>query len=165
MRSKTSKTHPSRTPRWKSAQDCAEPQVIRIAEELALVLRPGDRVFLEGEMGAGKTTFARALIKARGVVQPPEGSPSFAIAHEYQSPLSDVIHIDFYRLKSELEIESAGVSSYFWERPESLIICEWISMFPDFQAAVRKTSVRIWRVEMSGAEEVRNVDVFVEENI
>jgi tRNA threonylcarbamoyl adenosine modification protein YjeE len=161
MRSKTSKTHQHRTPLWKSAQDCAEPQVVRIAEELALVLKAGDRIFLEGEIGAGKTTFARALLKARGVIQPPEGSPSFAIAHEYQSPLGDVIHIDFYRLKSELEIESAGVGSYFWERPESLIICEWISMFPDFAEAVRKTadSNRVWKVEIKGSENVRDLAI------
>jgi tRNA A37 threonylcarbamoyladenosine biosynthesis protein TsaE len=75
-----------------------------------------------------------------------------------------VIHIDFYRLKSELEIESAGVGSYFWERPDSLIICEWISMFPDFAAAVRKTpdSNRVWRVEITGSGDTRNIDIFLE---
>jgi tRNA threonylcarbamoyladenosine biosynthesis protein TsaE len=110
-------------------------------------------------MGAGKTTFARALLKARGVVQPPEGSPSFAIAHEYQSPLGDVIHIDFYRLKNELEIEAAGIGSYFWERPDSLIICEWISMFPDFETAVKKTSDRIWKVAIKGSDSTRDIDI------
>jgi tRNA threonylcarbamoyl adenosine modification protein YjeE len=164
MRSKTSKTRPYQISLWKSAQDCAEPQVIRIAEEFALVLKPGDRVFLEGEMGAGNTTFARALLKARGVIQPPEGSPSFAIAHEYQSPLGDVIHVDFYRLKNELEIEAAGIGSYFWERPESLIICEWISMFPEFESAVKKTadSNRIWKVEIQGSDATRNLTIGLE---
>jgi tRNA threonylcarbamoyl adenosine modification protein YjeE len=162
MRSKTLKTRQHQIPLWKSAQDCAEPQVVRIAGELALVLKPGDRIFLEGEMGAGKTTFARALLKARGVVQPPEGSPSFAIAHEYQSPLGEVIHVDFYRLKNELEIEAAGIGSYFWERPESLIICEWISMFPEFESAVKKTSNRIWRVEIQGSGAARDLGISLE---
>jgi tRNA A37 threonylcarbamoyladenosine biosynthesis protein TsaE len=105
-------------------------------------------------MGAGKTTFARALLAGLGVVQPPEGSPSFAIAHEYDSPRGSVVHIDFYRLKHESEIEDAGIGAYFWERP-GIVVSEWISMFPPFEAAVRDVAsrpdsqARIWKVSLS----------------
>ena len=58
------------------------------------MLAQGSRVLLEGPMGAGKTTFARALLRALGVRQPPEGSPTFAIAHEYDSPRGGVVHYD-----------------------------------------------------------------------
>src|SRR4051812_16090482 len=120
MPSKTSKRSPksSRTRKsspvalWKVANDCSEAQCNRIAAELAAEIRPGDRVLLEGPMGAGKTTFSRALLAGLGVEQPPEGSPTFAIAHEYRTSrpggVGQVVHIDFYRLRSESEIEEAG---------------------------------------------------------
>src|SRR5690348_5184115 len=109
MPSKTSKPRPFRRSPWKSAQGCAEAELTGIARELAAALGPSDRVLLEGEMGAGKTTFARALLEGLGVIQPAEGSPSFAIAHEYDSPRGPVVHVDFYRLKDESEIEDAAI--------------------------------------------------------
>lgn len=108
----------------------------------------GDRVLLEGELGAGKTTFARALIEALGVVQPPEGSPSFAIAHEYDSPRGNVVHVDLYRLKDPAEIVEAGIEAYFWER-EAIVISEWTSMFLEFEQAIFKDAHhRAWIVTL-----------------
>ena len=98
-------------------------------------------------MGVGKTTFARALLLGLHIVQPPEGSPSFAIAHEYVSSSAEIIHIDFYRLRSEFEIEDAGLHSYFWERPQAIVITEWISSWPDFQNQVSKSG-RVFQVEL-----------------
>ncbi len=95
-------------------------------------------------MGAGKTTFARALLAGLGVHQPPEGSPTFAIVHEYEASAGAVAHMDLYRLKSEEELEDAGLSTYFWER-KMIVVTEWLSMFPEFEAAVLKSG-RIWQV-------------------
>jgi tRNA threonylcarbamoyl adenosine modification protein YjeE len=105
-------------------------------------------------MGVGKTTFARALLEGLGVVQPPEGSPSFAIAHEYLSaPHGSVVHVDFYRLRSETEIEEAGINAYFWER-RAIVIAEWVSMFPGFEEAVLKDRSRgAWVVNLAFARE------------
>lgn len=100
-------------------------------------------------MGAGKTTFSRALLEGLGVVQPPEGSPSFAIAHEYQGARCEVIHIDFYRLRSEAEIAEAGVEAYFWERDRAIVIAEWTSLFPEFEKAVLQSAPQgLWRVRL-----------------
>jgi tRNA threonylcarbamoyl adenosine modification protein YjeE len=112
-------------------------------------------------MGAGKTTFARALLAGLGVVQPPEGSPSFAIAHEYASPRGSVVHIDFYRLKHESEIEEAGIDAYFWERPDGIVISEWVSLFPRFEAAVKK-SQKVWRVKIQIEGEKRDLEIGLE---
>ena len=61
-------------------------------------VKSGDVIALTGTLGAGKTTFARMLLKRLGVDQPPEGSPSFAIAHEYGASRSKgfdrVVHVD-----------------------------------------------------------------------
>jgi tRNA threonylcarbamoyladenosine biosynthesis protein TsaE len=113
---------------------------------LAGEIRSGDRVLLEGELGAGKTTFARTLLLGLGVLQPPEGSPTFAIAHEYESKSARIIHVDLYRLKNAQEIEDAGIFSYFWD-PDSVVICEWLSMWAAFQADVLKGG-RNWRVRL-----------------
>ncbi len=116
-------------------------------------------------MGAGKTTFARALIEGLGVVQPPEGSPTFAIAHEYVSPRGDVVHIDFYRIKNEAEIEDAGLTSYFWER-EALVLAEWTSLWPAFRDALLKDAenqvARTWQVllAMNGDRRDAVISVF-----
>ena len=153
MPSKTSK--PRRSPRsqWKSAPSCAEPELVKTARAFAAVLKPGDRVLLEGPLGAGKTTFARALLEGLGVVQPPEGSPSFAIAHEYTSARGQVVHVDLYRLKHESEIEDAGIDAYYWER-NAIVISEWTSMFPEFERAVmEKAAQGVWVVTLSFVEE------------
>lgn len=118
-------------------------------------------MILEGEMGAGKTTFARALLKGLGVNQPPEGSPSFAIAHEYQAPGSEVVHLDLYRLKSEAEVEAAGVHSYYWER-DAIVVSEWLSMFPDLEKSVLEDSrKRYWLVQLRlESESSREIEIF-----
>jgi tRNA threonylcarbamoyladenosine biosynthesis protein TsaE len=121
-------------------------------------------VFLEGELGAGKTTFARAMLLALGIGDRAEGSPTFPIAHEiaheYASPVGDVVHVDFYRLKREAELDEAGITAYFWER-EAIVISEWISLFPKFRDAVLKSRAgRAFRVTLSrvpGREELRDV--------
>jgi tRNA threonylcarbamoyl adenosine modification protein YjeE len=122
------------------ALGCSEAETRRVAAELALLLKPGDRVFLEGELGAGKTTFARALLESLSIDQRAEGSPTFPIAHEYSGASGDVIHIDFYRLKREAELDEAGITAYFWER-EAIVLCEWISLFPNFRDAVLRSSL------------------------
>src|SRR5581483_10858229 len=98
MPSKKSKPSKSRQSQWKVAREFSEAQLSKLAQELADELSPGDRVLLEGPMGAGKSTFARALIRALGVDQGAEGSPTFAIAHEYRSKKKGrdcaIVHLD-----------------------------------------------------------------------
>jgi len=126
------------------------------------MLGPRDRVLLEGALGVGKTTFARALLQGLGVVQPPEGSPSFAIAHEYDSPRGPVVHVDLYRIRNEAEIEEAGISAYYWER-DAIVIGEWISMFPGFERALLNDSGDrgIWLVKLGfdSRPDMRSVEI------
>jgi tRNA threonylcarbamoyl adenosine modification protein YjeE len=127
-----------------------------LAAELSARLAPGHRVLLEGPMGVGKTTFSRALLEGLGVEQPPEGSPSFALAHEYLARgRGEVIHIDFYRIRGEQEIQDAGIESYFWER-KAIVLAEWTSLWPEFERAVLRGSGDegqnvLWRVELAFA--------------
>ena len=138
---------------------------MELARKLAPELRAGERVLLEGPMGAGKTTFARALLEALGVEQPPEGSPTFAIAHEYSRTGSraqgtGVVHIDLYRIKSEEEIEDAGIPSYFWDETR-IVICEWLSLWKDFASAVLSSGEN-WMLTLAIAENPERRDLKIE---
>ena len=117
-------------------------------------------------MGSGKTTFARALLFGLGVLQPPEGSPTFALAHEYESPAGGIAHLDFYRLRSTLEIEEAGIPAYFWER-DLIVISEWISEWPEFERQVSEGHTT-WQVKLAfeeGADSTRSVKIWVIESL
>jgi len=67
-----------------------------------------------GEMGAGKTTFIKALCDELGVIDV-VNSPTFAIANDYETELGDhIYHFDFYRLKTPQEALDFGVEDYFY---------------------------------------------------
>lgn len=90
---------------------------------LATVLRPGDAVALAGDLGAGKTTFARGLLAALGL----EGeapSPSFAIVQAYEPPeiRFPVWHIDLYRIDRPEEALELGLDD---ARADAALVIEW----------------------------------------
>ena len=72
----------------------------KLARELGRNLRAGDVLALRGELGAGKTTFAKGVAKALGVRSEAEvSSPTFVIIHEYEARVP-IYHLDWYRLKT-----------------------------------------------------------------
>ena len=99
-------------------------------EELALKflnkLKPGNKVFLYGEMGVGKTTFVRYLIngfqKKNKLRLTEVTSPTFNLLSEYNINNLTIKHYDLYRLKNESEVDSLGL---FEEEPDTIILVEW----------------------------------------
>jgi len=86
-------------------------------------------IFLEGEMGAGKSTFARALLAVLAPSSRSMGSPTFPLVQEYAANAGyTVYHIDLYRLKNEQELEDSGIESQI-EEPGSAALVEWASLF------------------------------------
>lgn len=92
-------------------------------ERIAAALQPGDVVALEGGLGAGKTTLARAIIAALGH-QGEVPSPSFAIIETYEAPQVrlPLVHADFYRLNAPHEAEELGLDDY---RDGAALLAEW----------------------------------------
>lgn len=76
----------------------------------------------EGDMGAGKTTFIKALTKAMGVTEN-VSSPTFSIVNEYDAAGKIIYHFDFYRIKSIQEAYDIGYEEYFYSGNTCLI--EW----------------------------------------
>ena len=95
-------------------------------EFIETVIKQGSgRVFLfYGSMGAGKTTFIKALCKALGV-EDEVNSPTFAIVNEYRSESTAelIYHFDFYRIKKVEEVYDLGYEDYFYSG--ALCFIEW----------------------------------------
>jgi tRNA threonylcarbamoyl adenosine modification protein YjeE len=89
--------------------------------------RPGAQVplsvlYLTGEVGAGKTTFARGFLRALGVIDPVR-SPTYTLVDVYPLGAVTLVHVDLYRLRSPSELESLGLRE--WARPGHVWLIEW----------------------------------------
>jgi N-acetylmuramate 1-kinase len=107
----------------------------RFAMDIAAALEPGDLVTLSGDLGAGKTTFARALIRHLagddGIEVP---SPTFTLLQNYELPRFPLVHADFYRLTGAAELAELG----FDDLPtDTVVLLEWPDRVAGFLPADR----------------------------
>jgi len=100
-----------------------EAETCRAAAGLAKTLKPGVVVALQGELGAGKSVFARSLMHALGVRDEAMPSPTFTLIQTYEGQGCKIAHMDWYRLESVEEIELLGVREYF--QPPWICLIEW----------------------------------------
>jgi tRNA threonylcarbamoyl adenosine modification protein YjeE len=117
------------------AQSLAE--LDRIAAEFARFLRPGDAVALEGPLGAGKTAFVAAVVRAlHGEDQ--TSSPTFTFWHHYEGE-PPIHHLDLYRVESASDLQELGLEQAF--APDALTLVEWAqrapALLPPHSIAVR----------------------------
>lgn len=87
-----------------------EAETLGLARDIAAIVKPGDLIALSGDLGAGKSTFARALI--RQLVGDPSleaPSPTFTLMQAYDTPRGRVVHADLYRLRGGDELHELGL--------------------------------------------------------
>ena len=95
---------------------------MQLAARLFERLRPGQLIFLHGELGAGKTTLVRGVLRAAGFAGAVK-SPTFTLVEEYALPGLTLFHFDLYRLNDPEELEWIGIREYL--RPDALCFIEW----------------------------------------
>jgi tRNA threonylcarbamoyladenosine biosynthesis protein TsaE len=99
-----------------------EPELVTWGEALGRAAQPPLLIAVAGDLGAGKTTLARAVCRGYGVDEPVT-SPTFALVHEYVAQRSRVYHIDLYRLAGEHELTNIGWDDIVGDH--ALILVEW----------------------------------------
>jgi len=108
----------------------SEEETKSYAKKLARQLKPGDIIFLQGDLGAGKTTFVKGLAQALHVSPRKVNSPTFVLMNYYKGKLP-IYHFDLYRLEKAAEIDTLDFDEYFYGQGISLI--EWPERLGEYQ--------------------------------
>jgi tRNA threonylcarbamoyladenosine biosynthesis protein TsaE len=124
-----------------------------LAAELAKTLNPGDVVLVEGELGAGKTTFVRGASRALGA-RSKVTSPTFTIGQRYPAEVP-ISHLDLFRI-SDLQAEDPALLDDYL-RPDSIAFVEWPSHGEQELEALGRIVARV-RIEHAG-EDARLVEI------
>jgi len=100
-----------------------EAELAALGTRIAAILRPGDVIGLSGDLGAGKTTLARAILAALGLAGEAP-SPTFAIVQPYERPdvRLPVAHVDLYRIDDPVDIRELGLEDY---ATDGALLIEW----------------------------------------
>lgn len=113
----------------------SEEETIALGERLARTLPRGATVLLIGNLGAGKTTLAKGIVKGLGAAQPEEvSSPTFTLIHEYGTPVA-VYHVDLYRIDGARDAATLGLDELF--DSGTMVLIEWGERFPELMPADR----------------------------
>ncbi|HXG31747.1 MAG TPA: tRNA (adenosine(37)-N6)-threonylcarbamoyltransferase complex ATPase subunit type 1 TsaE [Bryobacteraceae bacterium] len=129
----------------------SEEETVAAGEEIGRGLTPGSVVLLIGELGAGKTTLAKGIVKGLGAGQPDDvSSPTFTLIQEY-GEATKVYHIDLFRIESAREAEELGLEELL-SRP-GVVLVEWGERFPQLWPAER-IEIRLRELK-DGSREIR----------
>jgi len=109
----------------------SEEETLEIARGIGRSLKGGELLLLEGDLGYGKTVFARGVATALGIAPEEVTSPSFTLVHEYKGGRVPVFHLDLYRLdESDEQAGGFGVEEIL--AAGGVVIVEWGEKLPPF---------------------------------
>jgi tRNA threonylcarbamoyladenosine biosynthesis protein TsaE len=130
----------------------SEEETIALGEQIAATLPPDATVLLIGNLGAGKTTLAKGIVKGLGAAEPEEvASPTFTLIHEYGDP-PRVYHVDLYRLDDAAAVATLGLDELFDKN--AVVLIEWGERFPELMPE-KRIEIRL----TAGENEAREICV------
>ncbi len=96
-----------------------------LGDVIGTILEPGDLLYLDGDLGTGKTTLTKSIAKSRGIAPEAVTSPTFTLVHEYRANGIVLYHFDLYRLASSAELDNLGFDDYI--DGSGIVVIEWAS--------------------------------------
>lgn len=128
-------------------------ETVELGRKLGQVLREGEVVALDGDLGAGKTCITRGIAEGMGLISDDVCSPTFTIVNEYTDPADKMplFHFDTYRLSGTDDFIAAGLDEYFYRG--GVCVIEWSSVIDDI---LPEGTVRI---KITGCGQERNIDI------
>ena len=99
-------------------------ETVQFARKFAKTIRAGSVIALDGDLGAGKTTFIKGLALGLGIKNQEEvKSPTFVILHVYETKIP-IYHFDLYRLDEEKDFRAIGLDEFVYD-PNVIVCVEW----------------------------------------
>ena len=120
-----------KTPSDLAALDLTQPQILGLPDEaattqlgalIAAQLRPADVLYLHGDLGMGKSSLARGLIRALTRPDQDVPSPTFTLIQSYETPTFEILHLDLYRLTTPEEAYELGLDDAL---SHAVLVIEW----------------------------------------
>jgi len=99
------------------------PETLALGEKLGRLLKGGELICLEGELGTGKTCLVQGIAMGMGIASGTVSSPTFTLHHEYQGRIS-LHHLDLYRIERPEEMEKLGLLDLL-DDYQGVVIIEW----------------------------------------
>ena len=106
----------------------SEEETLSLGRKMARTLKGGELIVLEGDLGMGKTVFARGIAAGLGVSEDEVHSPSFALVHEYEGGRCPLFHVDLYRLEGGEDLEGLGLDEL--TEAGGVVMVEWGEKLP-----------------------------------
>src|ERR1700751_1731201 len=106
----------------------SEEETVSLAKKIAAELQPNHILFLQGDLGAGKTTFVKGLASSFNIEKNLVSSPTFQLLHIYEGTVP-IFHFDLYRLKDSKEFTHMGFDELF--EKDAIICVEWPERIED----------------------------------
>ena len=138
----------------KNYESFSENDTFEIAKNIAKELKKGSIVCLDGDLGVGKTIFAKGFAKGLGI-EDDITSPTFTLVQSYESLDNVLHHFDVYRISDESEMDEIGYEEYFFS--DAICLIEWSSLIPDL---IPENAIRISiEKDMKKGFDYRNINI------
>ena len=138
----------------KNYESFSENDTFEIAKNIAKELKKGSIVCLDGDLGVGKTIFAKGFAKGLGI-EDEITSPTFTLVQSYESLDNVLHHFDVYRISDESEMDEIGYEEYFFS--DAVCLIEWSSLIPDL---IPENAIRISiKKDMEKGFDYRNINI------